>query len=79
MSYYDGTYCAGNYTEICDFCGTKFKVNVPGQEGHMDQEEYQCPSCGKIFTTRASLTPSVTLISGRTDGKDEMYDNKRTI
>jgi len=46
----------------CD-CGSLLEVDVPRQGGHEESEAYRCPSCGKVFTTRASNTPTVTVIS----------------
>ncbi len=50
-------------------CGAVFHVSVPGQKGHEEPEEYYCPECHCEYKARASMSPTVTLISGRTDGK----------
>ena len=62
-------YIKDDFIQPCDVCGAKFRVVVPGQKGHEEPEEYYCPECGKEYYVRASNTPSVTLISKRTDGK----------
>jgi len=62
-------YQKDEFEQECNTCGAKFKVNVPGQIGHEESEEYFCPECLCMYKTRASNTPTVTLISGRTDGK----------
>lgn len=54
--------------ETCTFCGAVFHVEVPGQKGHEESEEYYCPECGTEYRTRASNSPRVTLVSPRTDG-----------
>jgi len=53
----------------CHFCGSMLRVNVPYLEGHMESEEYYCPECHTEYRTRASNTPNVTVIKGRTDGR----------
>ena len=55
--------------ETCGFCGCIFRVDAPELRGHMESEEYYCPECHSEYRTRASNTPHVTLISGRTDGR----------
>ena len=58
-----------NFEEKCPVCGAVYKVIVPGQKGHEESEEYYCPVCGEEHRIRASNSPTVILISGRTDGK----------
>lgn len=55
--------------ETCTYCGAVFRVQVPGQKGHEEPEEYHCPECYTEYRTRASNTPRVTLVSPRTDGR----------
>lgn len=57
------------FEQTCNKCGAVFEVDVPGQEGHEEREEYYCPECLEEYTCRASNTPRVNLISKRTDGK----------
>ncbi len=69
------TYSKSNDVEKCTNCGATYEVDVPAQGGHMESEEYFCPECSKGYSTRASMSPRVTLITGRTDGKTDRYDN----
>jgi hypothetical protein len=57
-----------NSDQTCH-CGAVFNVVVPGQKGHEEPEEYYCPECMCEYRIRASNSPKVTLIFGRTDGK----------
>lgn len=59
----------GEFDKTCSYCGAVFHVVVPGLAGHEESEEYLCPECGDVNWTRASNTPSTTLISPRTDGR----------
>lgn len=65
MSY---PYEKDSFDQTCS-CGAVFNVSVPGQEGCEEPEEYYCPECRREYKTRASNTPTVRLISPRTDGK----------
>jgi Zn finger protein HypA/HybF involved in hydrogenase expression len=56
------------FTQTCDCCGAVFRVVVPGQKGHEEPEEYYCPECDKEYKCRASNSPTVSLVSNRTDG-----------
>lgn len=60
--------CSRIACQTCSFCGAVFHVEVPGQKGHEESEEYYCPECGTEYRTRASNSPRVTLVSPRTDG-----------
>ena len=53
----------------CHFCGSILRVDAPELRGHMESEEYYCPECRTEYRTRASNTPSVTVVNGRTDGR----------
>jgi len=61
-------YQKDDFEQTCDCCGAVFRVVVPGQSGHEEPEEYYCPECHKEFKCRASNSPTVSLISKRTDG-----------
>jgi hypothetical protein len=61
------------FDQTCDYCGAVFEVVVPGQKGHEEREEYFCPECRKEYGRRASNSPTVTLKSGRTDGRSNLY------
>ncbi len=62
-----------NFERECDYCGCVFKVEVPGQKGHEEPEEYYCPECNKEYKCRASNSPNVTMVSPRADGKTNKY------
>ena len=62
-----------DFEQTCDFCGCVFSVQSQLQDGHNDREEYYCPECLKEFGIRACITPQVTLIKGRTDGRTCKY------
>ena len=66
-------YEKSKFKQTCDRCGAVFEVVVPGQKGHEEPEEYFCPECSCMYKTRASNSPTVTLISARTDGKTDKY------
>jgi hypothetical protein len=66
-------YLKDKLAETCDNCGAGFEVVAPGQKGHEESEEYNCPECKKTFTIRASNSPRVRLLSARTDGKTDYY------
>lgn len=55
-------YLKEQFERECDSCASLFKVEVLGQKGHEEREEYYCPVCGKEYSTRASKSPNVTLI-----------------
>lgn len=66
-------YSGGDFEKKCDYCGCTYRVQVTLQDGHNESEEYWCPECNKESKIRASITPNVTLISPRTDGKTDSY------
>ncbi len=66
-------YLKGRFAQTCGFCGSVFRVEVPGLVGQEQPAEYCCPECGKRFPVKASTTPGVTLISKRTDGRKSHY------
>ena len=63
-------YLKDEFDETCTHCGCVFHVVVPGQKGHEESEEYYCPECMTEYRCRASNSPTVTLVSKRTDGRD---------
>lgn len=71
----EGTY---GYTRdifnmVCISCGCEFSVEVSGQKGRREREEYSCPECGKYYGCSASNPPIVTLLKPRTDGRIGHY------
>lgn len=67
------SYLRGTFQQTCGYCGCVFLVAVPGQIGSEGPETYRCPECHKGFPVRASGTPTITLISKRTDGRRRRY------
>lgn len=68
-------YSDKDWVETCDYCGCVFRMQSQLQDGHNESEEYYCPECGKEYRIRACITPTVTLISERTDGRTDSYKN----
>lgn len=62
-------YPGRSFEETCPYCGCVYRVETLLQDGHNDSEEYWCPECSYEKTIRACITPTVTKISGRTDGR----------
>ena len=69
--------------EGCPPCGESLQIDagnaaryevlvsrLPGADEH---EEYACPECGKGYSTHAALPPLVSLLTKRTDGKNDGY------
>lgn len=63
------SYPGRSFNETCSFCGCIFRVDTQLQDGHNESEEYYCPECNKEYGIRACISPQVTLISSRTDGR----------
>lgn len=63
-------YLKDEFDKTCTYCGSVFHVVVPGQKGHEESEEYYCPECMTEYHCRASNSPTVILVSKRTDGRD---------
>lgn len=59
--------------ETCPYCGCVYKVETQLQDGHNEREEYYCPECLYENTIRACITPKVTKISDRTDGRTNNF------
>jgi len=64
-----------NFVQTCGYCGSVSDVEVGMAIGYKDTAEYNCPECRKRFIVKSSSSPKVTLVSGRTDGRNEMYPN----
>jgi uncharacterized Zn-finger protein len=62
-----------SFVQSCAYCGARYEVFVTRQAGADEHEEYDCPECGKGYGTHAALPPLVSLLSRRTDGKDDVY------
>lgn len=62
-----------SFVQSCAYCGARFEVLVSRQAGADEHEDYACPECGKGYTTHAALSPLVSLLAHRSDGKDDGY------
>lgn len=65
-----------DFETTCPFCGCRYRVQTQLQDGHNEREEYYCPECGKEEGIRTCLSPTVTLISGRTDNRTCKYSGE---
>ncbi|UXY16203.1 hypothetical protein N8I74_04055 [Chitiniphilus purpureus] len=61
--------------QTCNHCGARMRAMDTQQAGHNENEAYYCPACNKRFKVYAAFTPTVTLLSPRTDGKTDQYQN----
>ena len=64
---------ASVFEQSCKYCGARFEVSVAYQAGSDAAQDYGCPECGKDDQVRAARPPTVRLISPRTDGKTDRY------
>jgi hypothetical protein len=62
-----------SFIHSCVFCGARFEVFVSRQHGANENEDYFCPECSKGYTVRAALPPLVQLVTPRSDGKSDRY------
>jgi predicted RNA-binding Zn-ribbon protein involved in translation (DUF1610 family) len=63
----------GSFEKACTYCGARFVIDVTRRRGDNAAQPYACPECGKTGEVRAVLAPQVRLVSPRTDGKDDQY------
>ncbi|HXD39103.1 MAG TPA: hypothetical protein VN649_00965 [Ramlibacter sp.] len=61
------------FIQSCAYCGARFEVLVSRLPGNDEEEDYDCPECGKRYTTAAALPPLVELRARRSDGKTDGY------
>jgi DNA-directed RNA polymerase subunit RPC12/RpoP len=61
------------FIQSCAYCGARFEVLVSRLAGSDEEEDYDCPECGKRYTTMAALPPLVNLTARRSDGKSDGY------
>lgn len=66
---------ADSHDQTCTYCGAEFHVRITKQSAHNEQEDYSCPECGKQYDARASMPIRTVLISPRTDGRTDRYQN----
>ena len=62
-----------SFVQSCAYCGARYEVLVSRLPGADEHEEYECPECGKGYSTHAALPPLVSLLTKRTDGKNDRY------
>ena len=63
------------FVQSCAYCGARFEVLVSRLAGSEEEEDYDCPECGKRYTTPAALPPLVSLTARRSDGKSDIYQD----
>lgn len=63
----------GGFEKACDYCGARFEVAVARLPGGNAARAFACPECGKAYEVRAASHPAVRLVSQRTDGKVDRY------
>ncbi|HET8744702.1 MAG TPA: hypothetical protein VFM98_03785 [Ramlibacter sp.] len=65
----------GIFERSCVYCGARFRVlaDRPADPMRLWPREYECPACGKQYEIDAASHPEVQLLHGRTDGKDDRY------
>ena len=63
----------GIFEKSCGYCGARFRVLVMRASESNQPRSYACPACGKSYELRAAGEPQVRLVRGRTDGKDDRY------
>ncbi|MEJ8840103.1 hypothetical protein [Ramlibacter sp. AN1133] len=65
----------GTFEKTCGYCGARFRVlgTVAKDPLRSQAYEYDCPACGKRYEVQSGAEPEVRLLRGRTDGKDDQY------
>jgi predicted RNA-binding Zn-ribbon protein involved in translation (DUF1610 family) len=63
----------GAFEKTCTYCGAHFQVEVARRSGENAAQGFACPECGKSYEVRAVLAPQVRLVTPRSDGKDDQY------
>jgi hypothetical protein len=61
------------FEKSCVYCGARFRVLATQAGDQRQQQEYECPECGKSYQTEAAGEPEVQLLRRRTDGKVDRY------
>ena len=62
-----------SFIQACAYCGAHFEVAVSHEPAPMHRHRYACPECGKSYAIQGAAPPDVSLLSTRTDGKGEGY------
>ena len=63
----------GMFERTCTYCGARFHVVASRSPGGNRPRIFGCPGCGKQYETEAAAPPEVRLLRGRTDGKNDRY------
>jgi uncharacterized protein with PIN domain len=63
-----------SFIKACSYCGARLAVFVSREVGSGEEHAYECPECGKDYPVHAALEPLVSVLDGRTDGKDGRYE-----
>ena len=61
------------FEKSCTYCGALFNVELTRQGGNNPVQPFACPECTKRYEVRSAKTPKVRLVSARTDGKTDDY------
>ncbi|MDH5233199.1 MAG: hypothetical protein OEY38_24365 [Gammaproteobacteria bacterium] len=64
------------FEQTCGFCGCVCSVEVSFARSYNDTREYQCPECLKPSIVRTSESPTVKVLTARTDGREVAYSQK---
>ena len=61
------------FEKTCVYCGARLRVLARQSADPKLPHSYDCPSCGKEYELESVAAPHVRLLAGRTDGKDDRY------
>jgi transposase-like protein len=61
------------FEKTCGYCGARFRVLASRSAGASRPQAYDCPGCAKQYEVEAAAPPEVHMLRGRTDGKDDRY------
>ena len=63
-----------SFIKVCGYCGARLAVFVSREPGSGEEHGYECAECGKDYLVHAALEPLVSVLEGRTDGKNDRYE-----
>jgi hypothetical protein len=63
----------GIFEKTCVYCGARFRVLATLAPAANQPQSYDCPGCGKAYEIEAVAPPQLRLLRGRTDGRDDRY------
>jgi transcription elongation factor Elf1 len=61
------------FEKSCGYCGARFRVLASHLPQRDVPEQYGCPECGKHYEVEAAVEPEVRLLTPRSDGKHDRY------